>query len=441
MDFSDMSLEQIRAKQAEFLEALENEVRTQPSSSIDPVAIGQKVGIDSILVTEFIVYWVNMGRLDRAWLKVAETLREQQAYIPLKPPQGMVPDSKPKKTSQPGFSKEQRKVYADLWQDVLKIAEKRHTSLTSFEDRRKGAAFYNTESQIGYDGIEKVDKLAPYMDEEHYHLLRDYFTAYCNYYVSRRDVYLNMQCQDPNQLTEQDGLLYRRVFTSGFVEVEKLFREVLTSNMAIPNQGEKYDMDRKIKILFLASNPGDTNPLRLDKEMRAIDQAIRQAEFRDKFDIQQQWAVRVSELQGHLLRYKPDIVHFSGHGSTSSEIVLENESGSSQVVPSKALSKLFSVLKDNVRCVVLNACYSAPQAEAIAKSIDCVVGMSKAIGDESAIRFSAAFYQALGYGRNIKTAFELGCLQIDLENLGEEDTPKLLAIEIDPDSIVIVPSA
>jgi hypothetical protein len=132
-------------------------------------------------------------------------------------------------------------------------------------------------------------------------------------------------------------------------------------------------------------------------------------------------------------------VHFSGHGSESSEIVLENESGRSQVVPSKALSKLFKVLKDNIRCVILNACYSAPQAEAIAQNIDCFIGMSKAIGDKSAICFSVAFYQAIGYGRDIKTAFDLGCLQIDLENLGEENTPKLLAIHNDPHSIVIVP--
>ena len=57
-------------------------------------------------------------------------------------------------------------------------------------------------------------------------------------------------------------------------------------------------MDRPIKILFFAANPKDTSQLRLDEEMRAIDQAIRQAEFRDKFDIKQQWAARVVDLQG-----------------------------------------------------------------------------------------------------------------------------------------------
>ena len=186
-------------------------------------------------------------------------------------------------------------------------------------------------------------------------------------------------------------------------------------------------MSRSVKILVLATNPGETDKLRLDQEVRQIDEALRQSRFRDRFELDQQWAVRVSDLQRLLLRYKPDIVHFSGHGSESSEIILEDSEGNSKPVTASALSRLFSLLKDNIQCVVLNACYSEVQAEAIAQHISCVVGMSGAIGDDAAISFSEAFYGALGDGRDIKTAFELGCNQIDLENLNEQDTPKLKA--------------
>jgi len=193
-----------------------------------------------------------------------------------------------------------------------------------------------------------------------------------------------------------------------------------------------------IKILFLAANPQDSVRLRLDEEIRGIKQALLQAEFRDKFAIEQEWAVRVTDLQGHLLRHQPDIIHFSGHGSAASEIILEDKTGESQTVPTRALEQLFAVLKDNIRCVVLNACYSERQAQAIAKHIDCVIGMSKAIGDEAAINFAVSFYQALGYGKNVKTAFDLGCVQIDMQSLNEQDTPKLLATKCDPKEIVFV---
>ena len=205
-----------------------------------------------------------------------------------------------------------------------------------------------------------------------------------------------------------------------------------------PNEVKTTEKSSVIRILFLAANPFDTTRLRLDEESRAIDEALRQATFRDRFDIRQHWAVRVSEIQTFLLRHKPDIVHLSGHGSESSEIVLEDNYGNSHPVSVRALSRLFSVLKDNIRCVVLNACYSEKQAETIAEHIDCVVGMSSAIGDAAAISFAAAFYQALGFGRDVKTAFDLGCVQIDLENLDEQDILKLLAKRSNPEDIVFV---
>lgn len=197
-------------------------------------------------------------------------------------------------------------------------------------------------------------------------------------------------------------------------------------------------MDKPIKILYLAANPKDTNRLRLDEEMRGIDHALRQAEFRDRFEIKQHWAVRIVDLQGYLLRHKPDIVHFSGHGSASSEIILEDSYGNNQAVSNQALGQLFAVLKDNIRCVVLNACYSELQAQSIAKYIDCVIGMSKTIGDAAAISFAISFYQALGYGRDIKTAFDLGCTQINLESLNQADTPKMIAINNEPQKIILV---
>lgn len=195
-----------------------------------------------------------------------------------------------------------------------------------------------------------------------------------------------------------------------------------------------------IKILFLAANPAGTSELQLDEESRAIDQALRMAAFRDSFDIRSHWAVRYGDLPELLLRYEPDIVHFSGHGSPSGEVVLDDGDGNGHPVSAGALGHLFAVLKDNIRCVVLNACFSQIQAEAIAEHIDCVVGMSAAISDTAAIDFAAAFYQGIGYGRSVQTAFDLACNRIDLANLAEQDTPQLVTRRINPQHVVLVTS-
>ncbi|HLW79336.1 MAG TPA: CHAT domain-containing protein [Terriglobia bacterium] len=212
-------------------------------------------------------------------------------------------------------------------------------------------------------------------------------------------------------------------------------RPLLPRDLAHPDRQPPMELPERrlrIRILFLAANPSDTAQLRFGEEVRSIEQALLMAEFRDKFDIVQHWATRTIDLQSCLLRYKPDIVHFSGHGSSAGEIVLEDEHGRSAPVGVRALSGLFSILKDNIKCVVLNACYSERQARAIAKQIDCVVGMSKEIHDSAAISFATAFYQALGYGRDLKAAFDLGRSQIDLQQLNEHAVPKLLATRGDP---------
>jgi len=203
----------------------------------------------------------------------------------------------------------------------------------------------------------------------------------------------------------------------------------------------------QVRVLFLAANPADTEPLSLDEEVRAIDAAIRGAEFRDRFDIQQHWAVRSTELDDFLLRHRPHIVHFSGHGSEASELLLvepgaaSGGSSESQPVPPATLSRLFAALGGNLRLVVLNACFSERQARAIADHIDCVVGMSREITDAAAVGFAAAFYQALAYGKDVRTAFDVACVEAGLTVEGEEATPRLIADRGDPKGIVFVEAA
>ncbi|MBZ0278353.1 MAG: CHAT domain-containing protein, partial [Anaerolineae bacterium] len=82
-----------------------------------------------------------------------------------------------------------------------------------------------------------------------------------------------------------------------------------------------------------------------------------------------------------------------------------------------------------VRLVVLNACFSAVQAEVIAEEVGCVVGMTRAVGDRAAIAFAGAFYNALTFGQSVQGAFNLGEAAMSLT--GEEETPKLIANNMD----------
>jgi len=80
-------------------------------------------------------------------------------------------------------------------------------------------------------------------------------------------------------------------------------------------------MDR-ITILFLAANPARTDKLMLDEEIRAITEKIYASEFRDYLKVESYWAIRPDDLLQSFNRYKPHIVHFSGHGSQAGELIL-----------------------------------------------------------------------------------------------------------------------
>ena len=137
-------------------------------------------------------------------------------------------------------------------------------------------------------------------------------------------------------------------------------------------------------------------------------------------------SARPVDISQALLDVQPKIVHFSAHGTTEGALCFENQVGEIHPIQPDALAALFEQFSDQVNCVVLNACYSEIQANAIAKHIDYVVGMNQAIGDKAAIAFSVGFYQALGAGRNIEKAYELGCAQIRLQGIPEYLAPILI---------------
>jgi hypothetical protein len=155
-----------------------------------------------------------------------------------------------------------------------------------------------------------------------------------------------------------------------------------------------------IKVLFLAASPrGDQTREGLDEEVRQIDRKIRAGSHRESFELRSQWAVRISDLQELLLRHRPHIVHFSGRAGEVGGIVLAEDSGAARQVPKAALSNLFRILVDNIRIVVLNACYSKDQAEALQETVDYTIGINDRINDAAAIKFAAHFYQSLAFGR------------------------------------------
>ncbi|MBD2605154.1 CHAT domain-containing protein [Scytonema hofmannii FACHB-248] len=179
--------------------------------------------------------------------------------------------------------------------------------------------------------------------------------------------------------------------------------------------------DSQIKILFLTADPSDESRLRLGQELRDIKARLRKEP--GKFQIEQHESVRVGDITDAIFELEPQIVHFSGHGKSTGELCFENEVGKVQPVKPDALAAMFKLFAQSINCVVMNACYSEIQAEAIAEHIPFVIGMNDAIGDKAAIAFAVGFYKALAANRSIEDAYEFGCVEIRLQGIPEHLKP------------------
>lgn len=180
------------------------------------------------------------------------------------------------------------------------------------------------------------------------------------------------------------------------------------------------------KVLFVSADPSNASRLRIQEEYRKIEEELQRSAQRQEFSFVVCLATRPADLSRALLaRPRASVVHFSGHGSQEGAICLQNESGQVQPVPAAAIADLLGSNKDALKCVVLNACHSTEQADAILAAVPYVVAMSDSITDSAAIAYSVGFYQSIFEHETVPAAHRRGCAMVHMESPEEKDLPVL----------------
>lgn len=83
----------------------------------------------------------------------------------------------------------------------------------------------------------------------------------------------------------------------------------------------------------------------LDEERRRIDQALRQSRNRDQLTLQQSPNARPYDLNPDIRRFKPIIIHFSGHGAPEG-LCFMDEAENAQVIYPQALAAVVKLAAD-----------------------------------------------------------------------------------------------
>jgi hypothetical protein len=210
---------------------------------------------------------------------------------------------------------------------------------------------------------------------------------------------------------------------NSFTSLDQL---AISVQMAIVNQTEQVvskwsrpagftlPSDQRKIILFVAASPVDLVDLQPRKEffllLHALADELDQTNKSDDYLIVPVFQSKVTDLTRAIQFFNPHYIHFVGHGSRSDGLYFENERGEAEPIPVQAIAQFFDLANKNIEAVILNACYSQHQADAIKKAEPTIqlIATTQQIRNEDALNFSRVFYQSLFSDKDITQAFEQG---------------------------------
>ena len=192
-----------------------------------------------------------------------------------------------------------------------------------------------------------------------------------------------------------------------------------------------------VRVLFLASNPTEMK-FGFVEELHRIEEARRSRP--GCFDVIPRWSVSLAGLRRHVTADRPTVVHVLSPtvDPARNELVLSDESGEPEYVPSTAFAKAFAGPGGRAtRLVVINTCHSRPLAEDVARYVGCAIAMEGEIADHAAIAFTDALYHALAEGAPVAEAFDEARDAVGRAVPSQRDVPVLVAGREDPNTVRI----
>jgi hypothetical protein len=171
--------------------------------------------------------------------------------------------------------------------------------------------------------------------------------------------------------------------------------------------------DGKTKVLFATASPQNLRPLAVDQESRYV---LIESQGKALNIIVCPNTDRDSMISMVTFE-KPQIIHFSGHGTTGGLETIDPRTQNSIQLHNDDLVDMFGLFKElGTKCVVLCSCWSYEQAKVISELDIPVVGMLQPVDDEVAIKFSRDLYYSLLSNNPLDLIFKTARLKVKQES-------------------------
>lgn len=257
-------------------------------------------------------------------------------------------------------------------------------------------------------------------------LLAEHFGRFANRLPSYQETAIN--------LAEEGGDVRRHILRGADgkpLQVILQHQEPVVADLFEEDFNTKEDLvgmlkeQARTKVLIIAATPDDQPRIRPDREIAQLRECMAAMPTQKRpLIFESVYAARLHQVQQELLRQRPNILHFSGHG-TPGVLAFEADDGRTAPLEADLLARMLKSYRD-IECLVLHACYAEETALKCLPFVDCVIGSTDALNDLTAPLFTYIFYQSLAIGMHYQQAFEMGTTEVALKNRKAADAYKLL---------------
>ena len=184
----------------------------------------------------------------------------------------------------------------------------------------------------------------------------------------------------------------------------------------------------RLKIALLVTNPDRSASLQTGIEARYIDEGIRLGKGVEQVDLKIVLAPMLDSLLDMLNSYKPDIIHFSGHGGGRTLLFDNSKAGEDggKVLDFDMVARVIAATSSSPKLLVLAACDTLDGADRFLDTVPAVIAMADSIDDEAACEFSRRFYNSLSSGATIANSLEQAKCVLESKGYADASLPTLV---------------
>ena len=162
--------------------------------------------------------------------------------------------------------------------------------------------------------------------------------------------------------------------------------------------------NKLIRVLVVASDPEISTTSYLDDEINTIKNTVQDNEL-EKYKFKKIITLSRSIFFNAVREYKPDILHFTNHGSPSRYIKMEDSNGWIRRITGTSLMKGIFSTESKIKCILLNNCDVYGQSYRLKAVSEYVIGVhSKADGVDITSLVTQSFYKEISKNNNYENA-------------------------------------